>query len=452
MTLLQHLKLNSFKLNKQQMENQYKINQVKLDFKLILIIILISGFFSNCATVKTDFSNKPKKEATIVYYLPESLIKIKVKTKVAVVYNSDKTIKDKPYIIEQSFLISTETIAETENLLSLNYNPNPFMSDEIKYSVNSKGLLESVKAITEDRTPEIISKIAEAPQIVFGVSDNTMMFTDNHPEIVKIKEFTSDFIIRASTISNSKKTNNWKILILNELDSSKLPKVVDAQFSIRTEEASSNEKAISLSTLVDNCCSSNTKVDGILTRPLKNISLKIESNIDTEDSSNTPTTIIAIADKTKLIVIPIKRTAFVKRTNKLEFQDGFILSNEIVKPSSVEGFVSIPIKIAKAVVSIPAELVQFKIDNTKRLDDLEKAKLGYEKSMLENQKFELTKQQEIEKVKLEIQKTDLSNNLELQKLKLELQNNLLEAQKKQLELQKALAEIKTLIEEKKLRK
>ncbi len=432
------------------MKNQHKINQVKLDFKL-LIIILISGFFSNCTTVKTDFSNKPKKEATIIYYLPESLIKIKVKSKVAVVYKPDNSLSESN-LIEQSFTISTETIAETENLLSLNYRPNSLMSDEIKYRANSKGLLESITTITEDRTSEIISKLAEAPQIIFGTSNNEKQSFNGILEIVKIKEFTSEFIIKASTITDSIKEVNCKLIILNELGKIEQPKVVDAKFSLSTIDVPSLIQYPTLSTLVDNSSSSNTKVDGILTRPLKNISLKIKSSIDIEDSNNTPTTIIAIADKTKLIVIPIKRTAFVKRTNKLEFQDGFILSNEIIKPSSVEGFISIPIKIAKAVVSIPAELVQFKIDNTKRLDDLEKAKLGYEKSILENQKLELTKQQEIEKVKLEIQKTDLSNNLELQKLKLELQNNLLEAQKKQLELQKSIAEIKILIEEKKKKK
>lgn len=66
-------------------------------------------------------------------------------------------------------------------------------------------------------------------------------------------------------------------------------------------------------------------------------------------------------------------------------------------------------------------MIQFKFDNTKRLDDLEKAKLNYEKSIQESQKFALTKEQEIEKVKLDMQKAALSNQVELQKLKLELQ-------------------------------
>ncbi len=146
-------------------------------------------------------------------------------------------------------------------------------------------------------------------------------------------------------------------------------------------------------------------------------------------------------------MIPVNRTAFVKRVNKIGIQDGVILSNEINKPSSVEGFLSIPIDIAKAVVSVPAQLIQFKFDNTKRLDDLEKAKLNYEKSIQESQKFALTKEQEIEKVKLDMQKAALSNQVELQKLKLELQKSLLETETKQLEAQKALDAIKKELEE-----
>jgi len=124
----------------------------------------------------------------------------------------------------------------------------------------------------------------------------------------------------------------------------------------------------------------------------------------------------------------VKRTAFVKRTNKIGIQDGIILSNEITKPSSVEGFISIPINIAKAIVSIPSELVQFKFDNTKKIGELEKAQL-------------------------EIEKTNLSNSIELQKSKLELQTTLLEAEKKQLiNAQKELDEIKKQLEELKQKK
>ena len=235
------------------------------------------------------------------------------------------------------------------------------------------------------------------------------------------------------------------LVILNELGVEEQPKSVPADFSVSSTDAASTPPT--LSTLINGGSSTNTEIDGILTRPIKNISLEIRSAVAGVIFNTTLPSNVVVTDVTKLIVIPVKRTAFVKRVNKIGIQDGIILSNEINKPSSVEGFISIPLDIAKAIVSIPGQLVQFRYDNTKRSDELEKAKLNYEKSIQESQKFALTKEQEIEKVKLDIEKNNLSNSLELQKLKLELQTTLLETEKKQLEAQKALYEIKKQLEE-----
>jgi len=426
--------------------NQNKMEWIHL-FAGPSLFLLISGLFSSCAVVKTNFSSAAKKEATVYYYLPESIIKIRAAAKVAVVYNADSILANSTNIIEESFVITTEIIADTKDLLSLNYKPNALMADDIKYGVNAKGLLETVNITTEDRIADIIAKLGEAPKIILGKPTGRKTL-DARPvnQIVKIKEFTSDFAIKASAISSKARTIEWNLVILNELGVDEQPKIVQADFTLSSADIPAPPK--SLRELINNdTTSKNTEIDGILTRPIKNISLTIKSAVNEAGFNSTLPSNVVVADVTKLIVIPVNRTAFVKRTNKIGIQDGIILSNEINKPSSVEGFISIPINIAKAVVSIPAQLVQFKYDNTQRLDDLEKAKLKYEISIQESQKFALTKEQEIEKVKLNIQKTDLSNSIELQKLKLELQTSLLEAEKKQLEAQKALDEIKKLLEE-----
>lgn len=404
------------------------------------IVILLSGIFSSCTVVKTNFSTDAKKDATVYYYLPESILKIRTNVKVAVIYNSDdSTLNASSRIIEQNFVTTTEIVADTKDLLSLNYKPNALMSDEIKYGVNAKGLLETVNITTEDRTADIIAKLAEAPQVVLGTSGGAAKAANT---IVKIKDFSADFTVKVSTISVSPLPINWQIIIPNELGKDEFI-TVQGEFKISSPDIAST--ATTLSALVNGTTTSSPseETNGILTRPLKNIQLKYEAT----GFNNTLPTNVVIADISKLIVIPVKRTAFVKRVNKIGIQDGVILSNEISKPSSVEGFVSIPINIAKAIVSIPGQLVQFRYDNTKRLDELEKAKLNYEKSLQESQKFALTKEQEIEKVKLEIQKTELSNQIELQRLKLELQKSLLEAETKQLEAQKALDTIKKELEE-----
>lgn len=407
----------------------------------LMMIVLITGLLSGCAVVKTDYSSQLKKNATVYYYLPESLVKIRASVKVAVVYNADdSTLNESSKVIEQSFATSTEMIADTKDLLSLNYKPNALMADDIKYVVNAKGLLETVNITTEDRTAAIISKLAEAPGIILSTTTGTAKGANT---IVKIKEYSTDFVVKASALSSTPLVIPWNLIIVNELGQDEY---INVSGDFKLSSADLTASTTTLNQLVNgNTTSTVTEAEGIFTRPIKNIQLKIESA--TATLSNTLPTNIVVADCSKLIVIPVNRTAFVKRVNKIGIQDGVILSNEINKPSSVEGFLSIPIDIAKAVVSVPAQLIQFKFDNTKRLDDLEKAKLNYEKSIQESQKFALTKEQEIEKVKLDMQKAALSNQVELQKLKLELQKSLLEAETKQLEAQKALDAIKKELEE-----
>ncbi|MCE1198106.1 MAG: hypothetical protein LWW85_03985, partial [Marinilabiliales bacterium] len=135
------------------------------------------------------------------------------------------------------------------------------------------------------------------------------------------------------------------------------------------------------------------------------------------------------------------------RTNKITMQDGLVLSNEINNPSSVEGFAMIPVNIAKAIVSIPTQLVQFKFDNTTKLEALEKEKLNYEKALRENEKYLYTRQQELEKVKLDLEKARLTNASDLEKYQMELQTGLATAEKNLITVQKELAELKKQMED-----
>lgn len=406
----------------------------------ILLLILLLGLFSNCSVVKTNYADIPSKQATVYYYLPESIIKIKGSVKVAVYYNADSTLSESSRVIEQSFSTSTEMIADTRDLLSLNYTPNALMSDEIKYIVNSKGLLETINIVTDDRTSDIIAKLAEAPQTILGATTGQAKADGI---IIKIKEFSSDFAIKSSAISTGPTTIKWNILITNELGKDEY-QTVHADFQLSSADAIANPPRVTQ--LINNDTNSTrTETEGILTRPIKNMQLNIKSAAGGL-SESLPVNLV-IADVEKLITIPVNRTAFVKRTNKIGIADGIIISNEITKPSSVEGFVSIPINVAKAVISVPGQLITFKIDNTKQLTQLETEKLSLEKALQDNQKFALSKEQELGNIKIEMQKAALTNENDLKKIKLDLEKALLEAEKNKLQAQKDLDDLRKQIEE-----
>ncbi len=359
---------------------------------LLLLILLCLRIHSPTEVVQTDFSSNALKKATVYYYLPETILKIQATAKVVVIYNAENKLTDSNQIIETHFVIKPEMIGDTSELLALNYKPNIFMSDVIKYAVNAKGLLETVNVTTEDRTTEIISKLP----ITLNEATKSSSFTNlTETTIVKIKEYSSDFEIKVSEIPHLSKPIGWNIVVYNELGIDELPKILNASFNISSEDIPKTSP--SLSAIINKDSNSNAPINGILTRPLKNISIKIDFKGDTNNSNFCLASNVMVADVTKLIVVPVNRTDFVKRINNIGIQNGVILNHEITKPSSVEGFFAIPINIAKAILSIPAQIFQFKFDNTKKSDELEKLQQGFEKFLQESQKNTLTKSQDTKK-------------------------------------------------------
>lgn len=362
----------------------------------ILILAVLAGSLSGCATVvKTNYSPSSNKQATVYYYLPESLIKIHVTTKVAVIYDENKALTGSSRVIEQTFSATTEQVADTRNLLSLNYISNSWATDDIKYNVNSKGLLETVEVTTEDRTAQIITQLAEASKVILtgGITQ------PKGDGLVKIKDFTADFVIKAADLKTTDTKISWNIIIQNEFMDE--VKTLPADFEVLTPTP------IAMSA-VDNSTTGGSKneIKGILTRPLKSFALIIKGV--TNRLGTTLPIYISIPDQSKLIIVPITRSAFVKKVNKISIVDGIITSNAISKPSSIEGLASIPIDIAKAVVSIPAQLLSVKIDNTKNATELQVEKLKLEQSTLANQTYILGKGRELEKAKIESEKSLLT--------------------------------------------
>jgi len=341
--------------------------------------VLVLGLLVSCSVVRTDFSNKPTKNAMVYYYLPESVLKIKATAKVEFTISTNPAEQTAPRVLEQSFTVTTETVADTRDLLTLSYTSNGMASDDIQYVVNSKGLLETVQVITEDRTPAIVESAATAFATSVGVPVGVPRSSS---EKIEIKPYEAEFTVKVSDLSQAITWRQHDFGIEADLD-----------FSISSPDI---PDTISLSNLINgsDLKSNDTEIKGILTRPLKNIKLNFEPK-NLKAKALPPFFYVTIVDKSKLIVIPVKRSAFVKRVNKIAMQDGLILSNAITNPSSVEGFLSIPINIAKAMVSIPAQLIQFRYDNnTNRLE--EQKKLEYEKTIL-------SKKLELEKVKNELE-------------------------------------------------
>jgi len=399
-----------------------------------LLLLVIGILFTRRSVVRTDVSSKNFKKGIVYYYLPQSLLKITSNATVATYYGKDDNSIQNSKLVEQDFIVTMEKIADTKELLALEYKSDALMSDDLKYQVNDEGLLESLVTITDDRSSSIFNKIADAPKQILrlekaGLTEETRSIEES--VITKTKKYTKDFRIKASEILGKEIEIDWDILVYNELNKEEF-KPMKLSFLLEIDRDENKPKSISEIT-----SSSKNYIDGILTRPLMTSKLKISTKLIDEESWEQKE-IVSLVDRSKLINVPIKRTLFAKRENTTIIKEGLIKSVDILNPSSLEGFASIPINVGKALISIPGQLISFKYNNTKNFNKLEK-------ELLTQQKFQITKQNEIKKVLDEI-KTDELKRKNISKIRAILQEQIDAPKKEQLDVLEKLKELKTEIE------
>ncbi len=415
------------------------------------IILLLLLFFTSCSIVKSNTYkpitkthnktstenydsikyNNPIQKGMMYYYLPETLIKLNVKLKVQVQYYEDidsngntiKKLDKNQFIIQQVFTTTIENIPDNKQFLMLNYKKNFLMSDEIKFKINTKGLLQTATISSDDKTPSIITKITQSPT---DILKNTSASTLKNKIIHKtLKDFALNLEFKISDLATSDSLNiENKFLIINEFNNNNfVTKTIN--FTIKTDDLKIKNDTVKISKneitkVTDEITTISS--DGILVRPVKMIEIKYSSDQFKNDNN---VKIVAkqniqIIDVNKLINIPIKRSAFSKRTDSLVLIDGMLSSNEITNPSSAEGFISIPINIAKAIVKIPGQIISFKYDNTLKKTNLENQKKLLNDAIFASEKFSLERESKIQDIIRTIESEKLTNNDALEKLKSDL--------------------------------
>lgn len=108
---------------------------------------------------------------------------------------------------------------------------------------------------------------------------------------------------------------------------------------------------------------------GIYFRPV----LPYEITLSDSKRKLTSTVNVMLPNDAPIFTLPVTRGAFVKKVMELDFENGVLTQVKIDKPSELLGALDIPLAAARAILSIPAELVQFKIDTAKDQSELIKA-------------------------------------------------------------------------------
>jgi hypothetical protein len=310
---------------------------------LFLTLTMVSG--CSVITSKKLSINQPSAVTTAAYYfLPKARIHIQV------LEGKGKDGKEKRALQ----YVETIIIPDESELLLLNYNQSALSNDSLTIQLTAEGLLKKVETTVEDKSGEVIVKLAEVGKEVAKAAMYVSSVGES-PSVIR------DFIISPSDFS---KINTEILNIMPEKFQVDLRPIVPLSSSDK-----GGKDKISL---------------GVCFRPLIPYRLTFrEGNTVIEER------VLLLPDGAPKICMPIERSAFVKKVTNLTFEKGILTEIHIEKPSEALGFMDIPVSIAKAIASVPAELIQLKINYSnkeKDLADARKAELKAKEALLESLK------------------------------------------------------------------
>lgn len=336
---------------------------------LLLFIVILSYIDEYSTTIITSRLSKPPINAVAdqYYFLPQGHLTLTVTATIRV----DKTIAGNRVVNDKLLQLDFKPVVQIKPdpnaLVAVSYKPNRFSNDELQIISSSSALLQSVKAVTEDRLGNIVAQIVQAPAkrdmaLIKARTDSAVAAEKIKTEIIEV---TRVFHIDNDELAGGEIKKEWKIPLPGFHQNT--ARETDASFTLTTGQKFSK-------TGIDGI----EEFSGLFTRPLIAQEWKLVKN-----GTASVSFVCMVPDKSSVIKVPVRRSYFIKKQQLPKFEQGMLIENSINKPSEIEGLVSIPINILKAVMSIPAQLFQFKISRVKQETELEKALIELQKAKAE---------------------------------------------------------------------
>lgn len=267
------------------------------------------------------------------------------------------------------------TEPDIDQLFSLNHVRTAFAEDKIDITLTASGLLSKVTISADDKIPAFIQKLAEFAK----------------------EAATAAAAVGGFGVKDAKEGGPFRYVFLVD------PTVEDDLKTVN--EALKEVKCYLEVTLHPVPTIDHTPKDGVFTkerqaifyRPALPYKLSFKSTSLSTSRAEVQTA-LSLPNKAPVMALDLARVSFGVYTNEITFHDGMLTEVKLAVPSSALGFMSIPIDIAKAIASIPAEILKVKLD----LSSKEASVVDSQKKLLESQETlrqyieELRKKRDVE--------------------------------------------------------
>jgi hypothetical protein len=298
--------------------------------RLLAIALILTAPLFSCAVLTTHPIAHAPQEVAATYTLPKAIVTVVVHEDGDRVFLKGDNIKYVP---------------DPDQVFAVNYNPSVFASDDVQIEVDKFGYLAKVSVTTDVVADDIIINVAKA-----------------------VAAFPAATLPPGNAIATVSfdPTNTLDLDAANRHLSS-----IKKNLKIRLHPAASKAGPNAVAAIT------RRSYTGIAYRPLTPLVLELLRDEVVEDQIT-----VLVPNASRIMTIPISRSGFVERVSAVEFESGVIAKIALKKPSEALAFVSIPIEVAKAIISVPAELIQLRVGATnaeKELYEAEKARMEAKK-------------------------------------------------------------------------
>ena len=295
---------------------------------LLCVITALAGCGSRVVFSESQSSTDPTlgEAGGLVYHLPQTLIDVTA--------TQDKDTKAVTYVITPS------TVGDAAARYRLRYAASSFADNDLNITVDDDGLLTSGAGTTTDQTGNVITVLAKTIAVAAGgvpgpAAAPRLAAPGPKKPAPSPYPFTRKFDL-ASFIAGPTLPDGNRIKVIPSVAGSGKGSIRECQFSLcyRT--------TFLLRGTIGEHAAGDTGADFAFTA----IDPSITEGVD------------------------IRSAGLVKRTDSVTFTKGLATGRSLKQDSTALAAASLPLTVAKAVISAPAELLQLKITNVKDQTDL----------------------------------------------------------------------------------
>lgn len=332
---------------------------------------------AGCAT--TILRSSDTGRTGVVYFLPRALLEVQLAD-----VNGDLVLTvEKP-----------QFVADERYRYVLNYVPDPAASDSFEVAIDpSTSLLQTASSTADDKTADLIVAIARSAATVAqlvaqaaGAPSRVVIFHEQIDPTQDLAEVVAR--MNAAAIGYSNATFARLQCESNPKLSDELKGACEGYKTWRSgspiafaicratlvqcppTQPSQPTPAVAASIPLPDC------TPGVCYRAAVPYRIQFSLNLRNQYS-----TLVSLPNEGPVMLWPFERTAFVKRVNNAEFQNGMLKKVHVEKPSEALEAAMLPVNVVKAVFDSITGVFKFRVD----LTNGEKAFVDAQKQLLDSQ-------------------------------------------------------------------